>query len=160
MLRVSKLTDYGTVVMGCLAQAPRQYHKAVDVAARTGVALPTVSKLLKQLVRGNLIESIRGHQGGYRLLRDAADISVAEIVRALEGPVAVTECCARPGLCHHEASCSIQFNWQKINRAVLRAIEEVSLAELIGDANVLTRTGKPSPLLPRRATNAHLQLMK
>ena len=131
MLRVSKLTDYGTVVMVFLAQAPREYHKANSIAVGTDLALPTVSKILKRLARAGLLESLRGNNGGYRLALVPTSISVAHIVRALEGPVALTECSSSDRLCSQESSCSIRPNWQKINRAVLGALESISLAELI-----------------------------
>lgn len=131
MLKISKLTDYGTLVMGCLAQQPETLLKANEVAEITGVALPTVSKLLKLLVRADLLLSLRGNHGGYRLKLMPQQISIGQIVRAIEGPLALTECSSEEGLCDQESSCSVRFNWQKVNQLVLHALEKMTLAEFI-----------------------------
>ncbi|HSF47143.1 MAG TPA: SUF system Fe-S cluster assembly regulator [Burkholderiales bacterium] len=130
MLRMSKLADYGTVVMTYIALAPEKVHSAHDIASRVHVGLPTVSKILKILARQELLVSVRGAKGGYTLARPARKISIAEIIDAMEGPVGLTECSSAPGLCVQESSCSIRANWQKINRAVRRALETMSLAEM------------------------------
>ena len=129
MLRISKLTDYGTRVMGYLARRPDEFHNAGSVARALGLTTPTVSKILKLLGRAQLLESLRGTNGGYRLVREPEEISVAEVIRSLEGPVALTECSIAAGLCIQEESCSIRPNWQRINQVVVNALEEVSLAE-------------------------------
>ncbi len=131
MLRLSKLTDYGTVIMTFMARSPAALYTAREIADETQVSLPTVSKLLKRLAQERLLRSYRGVNGGYRLSRAPAAISVAEIIRALEGPVGVTECSTSPGLCHQEKVCSIRPNWQKINRAILAALEQITLAEMM-----------------------------
>lgn len=131
MLRLSKLTDYGTVVMTYLAREPQRVCSATEVAAGVHLALPTVSKLLKLLTQEGLVNSYRGVQGGYSLARDPARISVAEIIRALEGPIAFTECSMSPGQCTQEASCSIRPNWQKINGAIQTALAAVTLTEMV-----------------------------
>jgi FeS assembly SUF system regulator len=130
MLRMSKLADYGTVVMTYISQHTDKVHSAHDIADHVRVALPTVSKILKILARQELLVSERGAKGGYRLARPAKQISIAEIIDAMEGPVALTECSSMPGLCEQESSCSIRGNWQRINQAVRGALEQVSLAEM------------------------------
>jgi FeS assembly SUF system regulator len=130
MLRMSKLADYGTVVMTYISQHTDKVHSAHDIADHVRVALPTVSKILKILARQDLLVSERGAKGGYRLARPAKQISIAEIIDAMEGPVALTECSSMPGLCEQESSCSIRGNWQRINQAVRHALEQVSLAEM------------------------------
>lgn len=131
MLRLSKLTDYGIVVATCLGEAASELLSATEVAARTGVAPPTVSKLLKHLARAGLVQSERGAKGGYRLARPAAQISIAEVVDALEGPVALTECISSEGHCEQEDHCNVRANFQLINAAILDALERVSVAEMI-----------------------------
>lgn len=131
MLKVSKLTDYGTLVMGCLAQQPQSVLKANEVAELTGISLPTVSKLLKLLMRADLLMSLRGNHGGYRLKRDPQQISVGQIIRAIEGPLGLTECSVEEGLCDQESSCTVRINWQRVNQLVLGALETMSLAEFI-----------------------------
>lgn len=130
MLRLSKLTDYATVVMTWLAQHPDRVHSAGEIAEGIRVETPTVSKVLKQLARSGLVKSQRGAQGGYRLAREPGRISVARIIAAMEGPLGMTECAIHEGLCHQESVCSLRGNWQKISRAVVAALEEVSLADM------------------------------
>ncbi|MBS0571608.1 MAG: SUF system Fe-S cluster assembly regulator [Proteobacteria bacterium] len=147
MLRVSKLTDYATEVMAALAAAPARVHSAQELAERVRLEVPTVSKLLKQLAQAGLVESFRGVNGGYRLARDPARISVADIVTAMEGPIGMTECSAQAGLCDHESHCGVRVNWQRINDAIAGALAGVTLADMLGPA--LRR--KPS--IPLRVAN-------
>lgn len=130
MLRMSKLTDYGTMVLAQLAASDAGWTTAGQVADATHLAQPTVSKLLKSLVRARLVVSSRGVQGGYALARPAADISAAEILDALEGPVALTECSSTGGGCDLESYCRVGTAWQRINHSIRRALEGVSLADL------------------------------
>ena len=130
MLRVSKLTDYATVVMTVLADAER-VHSAQELADRAHLELPTVSKLLKQLAHAELVESFRGVNGGYKLARAPERITIAEIVIAMEGPIGMTECSAHSGLCGHEPHCGVRVNWQHINQAIARALGSVTLADML-----------------------------
>ena len=130
MLRMSKLTDYGTMVLSQLAAGGDSPSSAVVVAGQTRLALPTVSKLLKALTRSGLVVSTRGSQGGYALARPPEDISAAEIIDALEGPVAITECSANDGACDLEAYCRVGNAWQRINLSIREALQQVTLADL------------------------------
>jgi len=130
MLRMSKLTDYGTMVLAQLAASERGLTTASQLAEATHLALPTVSKLLKALVHAGLVLSTRGVQGGYTLARSANSISAAEILDALEGPVALTECSSSGGCCDLESYCRVGTAWQRINRSIRAALESVSLADL------------------------------
>jgi FeS assembly SUF system regulator len=129
MLRISKLTDYGTMILVYLADQNR-LCPASDVATDTRISLPTVQKLLKKLTKSELIKSVRGAEGGYHLNKNPKDISAADILDALEGPLAITECSADNSACEHESSCSAGEAWQSINTAIRSALKEVSLAEL------------------------------
>src|SRR5262245_43482315 len=128
MLRISKLTDYATVILGRLAAEPGRLHTAAEVAEATHVALPTVSKLLKELQRAGLVTSTRGAYGGYKLTRPASAISAAAILDAFEGPVAITECSGHPGKCGIEHTCHVGSSWQRINDAIRQALNAVTLA--------------------------------
>ena len=157
MLRISRLTDYATVVLATLAQEPERVQTATALAECTRIALPTVSKLLKQLQRANLVTSTRGLHGGYQLARPAAQISAAAILDALEGPVALTDCAAGEGHCDIEGNCRTGRVWQRLNMAIRRSLQDVSLAQLAGiDASqvrlpTLEREVKlPMPRLPAR----------
>lgn len=129
-MRISRLTDYGTVVLSHLARSEAALVSASEVAAATGIGLPTVSKLLKALNRAGLVVSTRGAQGGYRLARAANRISAAEVIDALEGPVSITECSATDSHCDLESVCNVGGAWQRINVAIRRALDDISLADL------------------------------
>jgi FeS assembly SUF system regulator len=130
MLRISKLTDYATVIMADLAGRSGECCASSMVAESTRLEAPTVAKVLKMLARSGLIESVRGVNGGYRLSQPASAISVAAIIRAMEGPIALTECGLEPGRCSREHDCHLKGNWQRIGETVERALETLSLADL------------------------------
>lgn len=132
MLRIGKITDYGIVVASRLAGAtPSGSHSVRDIAIMTAVPQPTVSKVLKQLARAGIVTSARGANGGYRLSRPAEQISVVQVIEALEGPIAVTECSGEArGVCTHEARCGVRANWERINQAVYQALSGISLADM------------------------------
>lgn len=135
MLRISKLTDYATVLMAELASHEHSCVPASQLAEATRLELPTVAKVLKTLARSGLVGSVRGVNGGYQLSVSPDDISVAAIVRAMEGPIALTECGLESGLCAHESSCHLRGNWQRIGSAVEQALEALSLNDLLSPAN-------------------------
>ena len=132
MLRISRLTDYATVILAALAGEPARVQTAAALAEQTHIAAPTVSKLLKQLQRSGLVVSTRGLHGGYHLARPPAQISAAAILDALEGPVALTDCSAGHGHCEIEDSCRVGRVWQRLNLAIRRSLNDVSLAQLAG----------------------------
>ena len=133
MIRLGKLTDYGLVLMTCIARNHEQsLHTARDLAMESRLPLPTVSKLLKELLQSGLLISHRGMRGGYSLAKAPHDISVAEIVAALEGPIALTECSTDiSGLCDLERYCPIKSNQRIISQVVRGALEKVMLSDLI-----------------------------
>jgi FeS assembly SUF system regulator len=132
MLRISKLTDYGTVILARLAGARGQQLTSAQLAGLTHVPVTTVSKLLKQLHRHGLVDSTRGLRGGYRLARPAEQITAAQILDALEGPVALTECATHNNHCGIESTCGVNRAWQKVNSAIRRTLQEITLLELAG----------------------------
>jgi FeS assembly SUF system regulator len=136
MLRMSKLTDYGTVILACLARADGKTLTASDVATATTIAQPTVSKVLKALSRGGLLESYRGVSGGYALARAADEITAADIIDALEGPIAITECAQHESHCKLQSVCGVGDQWQRINRIIHEALRNVRLSELADPAVV------------------------
>ena len=132
MLRISRLTDYATVLLATLAGDPARVQTAAALSEQTHIAAPTVSKLLKQLQRAGLVSSTRGLHGGYQLARPASEISAAAILDALEGPLALTDCSAGHGQCEIEQSCRVGRVWQRLNQAIRRSLYEVTLAQLAG----------------------------
>lgn len=139
MVRISRLTDYATVLLAVLAAQPQRVQTAAALAEQTRIAAPTVSKLLKQLQRAGLVISTRGLHGGYQLARPAAQISAAAILDALEGPVALTDCSVAQGQCEIEQSCRVGRVWQRLNLAIRRSLFDVNLAQLAGIEPIHTR---------------------
>lgn len=131
MLRMSKLTDYGIVLLTHLArEGGPTMQTAHELAAASKVPLPTVSKILKELCRGGIIVSHRGRRGGYSLSRPASSISVAQIVEALEGPLGLTECANDGGSCSLEDTCVARSHWGPISRAIHRTLSRLPLSSL------------------------------
>ncbi len=131
MLRLSKLTDYATVILSFMAKNNERVCAAMELATVTGIALPTVSKILKALVNAKVLISTRGTKGGYALANSPEKITVATIISALEGPIAVTECSISQQGCEQAAGCNISGHWNVINLAIYNALESVTLADMI-----------------------------
>lgn len=149
MIRMTKLTDYASVLMTFFAREPERAHNARDLAQETHLPLPTVSKVLKALARAGLLESQRGLRGGYALARDAAEISLADILAAMEGPVSLTQCNEPQGRrCPQESLCPVTDNWKRINHVVRQALSNITLAEM---AAPLPRFAFGGPRLPQAA---------
>ena len=131
MLRMTKQADYGIVLLSHMAVSPERRFAAPELASATQLPQPTVSKVLKMLSRGGVLDSHRGVKGGYSLAEAPDQISVAQLIEVLDGPIAFTECIEdAPGECSQEAFCHLRGNWQRINRAVRDALEGISLSEL------------------------------
>ncbi len=130
MLRLSKQSDYATVLMSRLAEAPDTVCNVNELASATRVSAPMVSKTLKLLARNGLIESVRGAGGGYRLAQQPEAISIAAIIDAVEGPIALTECSDQFGCCSLEGHCRIRPQWQIINATIINSLQQLSLAQL------------------------------
>lgn len=139
MLRMGKLTDYGIVMMSYIAAHYTQRHSAHMISKAVRVPLPTVRKILKVLSNHGLLLSERGAQGGYVLNGDPATISVAQIITAIEGPIALTECVSSASQCDQETHCAVQTNWAQINNAVFHALDEVKLADMLTPKLMATR---------------------
>lgn len=154
MLRMSRITDYGIVLLTHLAAdvdepAPAaSLANARELAARAALPLPVVSKILKSLTREGLLVSHRGARGGYELARRPEQISVAEIIDALEGPIALTECgTGMHGACVRESRCAVRQPWQQINRELRKTLERVRLSDLARPNGVHPVDPEPSYLL-------------
>jgi FeS assembly SUF system regulator len=132
MIRITRLTDYGIVLLTRFAQAEAgAVLSAPDLSRRTGIPLPTVSKILKALGKAGLLRSHRGTQGGYALAESAEGISVGRIIRALEGPIGLTDCASDDGPpCEIEPSCPARHNWARITGAIQDALDAIPLAEM------------------------------
>jgi FeS assembly SUF system regulator len=136
VLRITRLSDYAIVLLGAAARNPTEGFSARSAAAETSLPLPAVKKILKCLVRQGVVESQRGTLGGYRLSRPAAQIALADIIDAVEGRFALTECGQREhagqDCCEYLRHCGVQANWARVNGIVRRALSSVTLADMIG----------------------------
>jgi FeS assembly SUF system regulator len=135
MLRLSKLTDYAVVVLIRLAEGPRSGGEAVQtspgISAVTGVPEPTVAKVLKALAASSMVASLRGARGGYRLLKPLTTISVADVIVAIDGPIALTACVdGQQGGCDVQHVCAVKGRWDLVNDAIYQALSSITLAEM------------------------------
>ncbi len=137
MIRLGKLTDYGVGLMTRLARDGADDHtNARHLSGRTGMPLPTVSKILKLLCQAGLLESRRGVGGGYSLARSPETITLADMVHALEGPLALTECATEGHCsCQYQTDCGLQEQWSGINRRLQAALESVTLAQMAAETS-------------------------
>ncbi len=154
MVRLGKLTDYGLVLMTCLARGRGEtLRTARDLARESRLPVSTVSKLLKQLLQSGLLTSHRGTKGGYVLARAPRQISVVEIISAIEGPMALTECSTDvTGLCSLERRCPIKSNQQIINQAVRGVLDKITLSDLIEPLQLTSLTDARGRVVPLTAS--------
>jgi FeS assembly SUF system regulator len=139
VLRLSKLTDYAVVVMARLAHdgavPDGQVQTAPGLALATGIAEPTVAKVLKTLGHAGLVDSLRGARGGYRLARPLAAVPLSEVIVAVDGPIALTACVdGGSGICEAESICAVRGRWDPVNHAIRAALSGITLADLAGPA--------------------------
>jgi len=130
MIRISKLTDYGVLLLTYFAREPERVLTARILATEIKVPQTTVSKVLHNLSRAGILTSERGVGGGYRLADAPENISVADVIWALEGPVAITDCCISVDECDLHTTCPVGGHWQKINQVVKNALESITLKDL------------------------------
>lgn len=142
MIRITKQTDYGIVLLTKLTAVPERRFSAPELAAESQLPLPMVSKILKELARAGLLTSHRGVHGGYALARDPHEISINEVISALEGPIAITECIDdAPGACDKQPFCPVSGNWGRINLAIREALDGISLSEMSHPESKLVTLG-------------------
>ncbi|MEE9369158.1 MAG: SUF system Fe-S cluster assembly regulator [Pontiella sp.] len=128
MLRITKITDYGFILLAYMAnQDENLLHNAKDLSASIDVPLPTVSKVLKILTQGRILKSHQGSKGGYSLSKQASKITAIDIIEAVEGPVAITECSTVEGC---DRDCPVSTSWQQINHTVIGALRGLTLADM------------------------------
>lgn len=156
MIRLTKLSDYGLIVLTHFANhSEKRVWNARDVAEQVHLPLPTVSKLLKAFARGGLLKAHRGVHGGYSLVKDPQTVRLPEIVEVLEGPVAITEC--QEGgetSCILQLLCPLRPTWSDLNKAVRETLEKVTLADLAkGAAQHETRLAELAKTAPPTMTS-------
>ena len=132
VLRLNRMTDYAIVVLGALAHRHGEVLATAQIASLTGLTQPTVAKVAKRLQACDLLETRRGVNGGYQLIGDPTELSLAMIIEAVEGPIAVNGCVdGAHDPCAVSNCCFMSNQWNKVNGTVRAALEAVSLAELI-----------------------------
>lgn len=132
MIKLSKLTDYAVVILSEMSQNQDGLYSAATLASQTNLPEPTVSKILKMLVKANLITSERGVNGGYKLGCTANHVLVSSIISAMEGPIALTACVdSSDDQCALEGFCAMHGRWNAVNTAIVTALENVTLADMI-----------------------------
>lgn len=155
MMRLAKLTDYGIVLLTHLARDVQQGWSARALSEAVSLPLPVVSKILKALVHHGILLSERGVRGGYRLARDPDHVSVADIIHALDGPIALTDCSDRSGGgCTLERLCPARTNLQRINRAVRDALADLSLTRMMHPLSPRLTIDEREPALAGRSGRA------
>ena len=132
MLRIGKLTDYAMLIMSFMAKDPHSLLSATALADALHLTPPTVSKILKMLAEGGLVTSTRGADGGYLLAKPAAAITVADVIAAMEGDLALTECCESIGMCMIDSMCALRENWRKINSMIHAMLSKVTILDMMG----------------------------
>lgn len=130
MLRISKLADYAIIVSSFLAKSPNDQFSAAVIAAKTKIAVPTVSKLLKRLNDAQVLHSTRGTLGGYRLARSPELISIATVITVMDGKPAITECSQGNNVCSHDQTCNLRDNWRLINKVIFDVLDSITLADM------------------------------
>ena len=130
MFRISKLADYASVILNGLASMDQQTASARAISGRVQLGEATVRKILKMLAGAGLVNAMRGAGGGYQLAHPADGISIASVITAIEGPMALTHCSLEEGVCDHDSVCAVKDNWQLINRVIMSALEKVSLRDI------------------------------
>ena len=149
MLRLSKLTDYAVVVLVRLARGDAGIQTSPGLAASSGIPEPTVAKVLKALTGAGLVVSQRGARGGYRLARALAAIPVAEVIAAIDGPIALTACVdGAEGACSTENLCPVRGRWDPVNAAIDTALHAITLADM--EEAAIPRAFRLAPAAPRQ----------
>ena len=152
MIILSKLADYGVIVATHLATHADRQATAAAVAVATRLPQATVAKLLKALAHAGLVVATRGAAGGYRLARAAAEISVAEVVAAIDGDIGMTQCSVHVDDCERTTYCPTRPHWAAINRAVGTALAAVTLDDMISPFAFLPAAAPRADAVPETAS--------
>ncbi len=147
MLKLSRLADYSVQILSCLSLQHEGLLTAKEVSAKAQIPLPTVSKLLKLLVKNDLLLSVQGVRGGYRLAKPAEDLNIIDVVQAVDGPISLMNCSGKDHhACAPDTICPTKANYQRINDAVTLALSSVKISDIAGP-----------PCLVHQPTNSHTE---
>jgi len=148
MLRLGRLTDYAVTLLSHMGrEGEGTLWAASGLAEKSGLPMPTAAKVLKLLAKGDLISAQRGATGGYKLARRASEISIAEIIEVMDGPIAITDCSS--GSAHENCKihrlCPMSNGWNKVNIAVRESLKNVTLEEMFALPSLLEKNIAPVP---------------
>ncbi len=151
MLKLTKKADYGLIALRHLAVSPRGTSSAKEIADTYGIPLPLLAKVLQKLTRSRLTQSVAGTNGGYRLARKSTDISALEVIRAIDGPIILTNCFTEHGECDQSDRCTVREPLRRVHEAILELLNSMSIQDLAGP--VLPRDGRSEPKFPLPASS-------
>ncbi|MFZ4763158.1 MAG: SUF system Fe-S cluster assembly regulator [Alphaproteobacteria bacterium] len=149
MLKISKLTDYALVILGVMASHPEKIFNVLSLAGDTRLPQPTIAKILKLLAGADILLSKRGAKGGYQLAVQPEKLSVAQIIAAMEGNIALTACVEGASGC--ELTCQMRGRWNKINQVINQALSAMSLADMLENEPKLGRISQPKQIIQASA---------
>ncbi len=141
MIRVSKLADYGMVILSVMSASPNKVMNAASISRASKLPEPTVSKVLKLLVKADILQSKRGINGGYIMLRSANDLSINEIIRAIDGPLCIISCVDTvKSDCKLFDSCTIRRGWGNVNKVLSDVLDNLKLSDMVLDNYISNNT--------------------
>ena len=146
MLKLTKKADYGLIALRHLAVSPRGTSSAKEVADTYGIPLPLLAKVLQKLTRAHLTQSVAGTNGGYRLARGSAEISALEVIRAIDGPIILTNCFTEHGECGQSGRCTVREPLRQVHEAILELLGTMTIQDL-------ARPRRSEPNLPPAASS-------
>jgi Rrf2 family protein len=154
MLKLTKKADYGLIALKHLALRPgSESASAKDIADCYGIPLPLLSKILQKLARNGFLRSEHGTNGGYRLARQAREISALEVIRVIDGPILLTSCFTEHGKCTHSSKCNVREPLRRVHEGIVRLLGSISIGDICRD-DVDTRGARdlptPAPLYELR----------
>ena len=142
MVRLSKLTDYASVILAQMARYPDVLWAAGQLSDESSIPKPTCIKLLKLLVKGGVLTSTQGARGGYSLARAPSQIPVKVIIEAIEGPTAITECGTEETLCRRTDHCAVMSRWRELGDQVDHILTKTTLEDLISPHTLYARSDR------------------
>jgi FeS assembly SUF system regulator len=134
MLKLTKKADYGLIALKHLAVHGPDSSSAKEIAETYGIPLPLLSKILQKLAKNGFLQSEHGTNGGYKLARDARDITALEVIRAIDGPIFLTACFTEHGYCCHTDKCIVRDPLQKVHEGILRLLGNISIGDMSVDS--------------------------
>ena len=133
MLKLTKKADYGLIALKHLVVHGPDSSSAKEIAEMYGIPLSLLSKILQKLVKNGFLRSEHGTNGGYRLAREARDITALEVIRSIDGPIFLTACFTEHGYCCHTDKCIVRDPLQKVHEGILRLLASISIADMSQD---------------------------